>query len=211
MDFLLLTDNLPYSLALALVILLGLVEGFSMVFGLSLFGLLDDLTPMEVDADVDTGVSGVTGVAGWLCLDRLPLLIWLVLALTSFAIAGFAINYLAISFHGALPAPLSIPLAIVLGAFSCRILGARLANLLPKNETSAVSVDELSGLVGVVTLGCARKGFPSEAVVKDTYQQKHYVLVEPELAGEAFSQGTSVVLLNRNGQVWSVVQFNDEI
>nr|WP_181006167.1 YqiJ family protein [Shewanella insulae] len=206
-----LTDNLPYSLAMALVILLGLVEGLSMVFGLSLFGLLDDLSPMEMDADVDTDVSGVTGVAGWLCLDRLPLLIWLVLALTSFAIAGFGINYLAQSFYGHLPSPLGVSLAILLGALSCRFLGARLANLLPKNESSAVSVDDLSGLVGVVTLGCARKGFPSEAVVKDIYQQKHYVLVEPELAGEAFSQGTSVVLLNRNGQVWSVVQFNDEI
>lgn len=211
MDFLLLTDNLPYSLALAFVILLGLVEGLSMAFGLSLFGLLDDMTPMEMDADVDTGVSGITGVAGWLCLDRLPLLIWLVLALTSFAIAGFAINYLGLTFVTSLSPVMSIPGALVLTALSCRFLGSRLADLLPKNESSAVSVDELSGLVGVVTLGCARKGFPSEAVVRDIYQQKHYVLVEPELAGEAFSQGTSVVLLHRNGKVWSVVQFNDDL
>ncbi|QYK02206.1 YqiJ family protein [Shewanella psychrotolerans] len=208
-DFLLLSDNLPFSLAIAFVVLLGIVEGISMVLGVSLFGLLDDLSPIDLDADVDTGVTGITGVVGWLCLDRLPLLIWLVLMLTSFAIAGFSINYIALIVYSSLPVIISLPIALLFTALSCRFLGAKLASLLPKNESSAISVDELSGLVGVITVGCARRGFPSEAAVRDGFNQKHYVLVEPEFEAFEFPKGTQVVLLQRVGKVWSAAKIND--
>jgi hypothetical protein len=62
--------------------------------------------------------------------------------------------------------------------------------------------------VGTVTLGCAIKGNPSEALVRDQYQQRHYVLVEPEVAGVEFQTGTQVVLLKREGTVWSAAKFD---
>ena len=207
MDFLLLSDNLPFSLAIAFVVLLGMFEGISMVLGLSLLGLLDDLSPIDVDSDFETGATGVTGVVGWLCLDRLPLLIWLVLMLTSFAIAGFSINYIALLTYASLPAMISVPLALLFTGLSCRFLGAKLALILPKNESSAVSVDELSGSIGVITVGCARHGFPSEAAVRDNFNQKHYVLVEPESEAFEFPKGTKVVLLQRRGKIWSATKF----
>nr|WP_258405197.1 YqiJ family protein [Shewanella mesophila] len=207
MDFLLLSDNLPFSLAIAFVVLLGLVEGISMVLGVSLFGLLDDFSPIDVDSDFETGATGVTGVVGWLCLDRLPLLIWLVLMLISFAIAGFSINYVALLTYAPVPVTIGVPIALLFSALSCRFLGAKLALILPKNESSAVSVDELSGFIGVITVGCARRGFPSEAAVRDTFNQKHYVLVEPESEAFEFPKGTQVVLLKRNGKIWSAAKF----
>lgn len=207
MDFLLLSDNLPFSLAIAFVVLLGVVEAISMVLGLSLLGALDELSPIDIDTDFEASATGITGVVGWLCLDRLPLLIWLVLMLTSFAIAGFSVNYVAMSFYGSLPQIISVPVALLFSALSCRFLGAKLARLLPKNESSAISVDDLSGLIGVITMGCARRGFPSEAVVRDHFNQKHYVLVEPESAEGEFAKGTQVVLLHRTGNVWSVAMF----
>jgi hypothetical protein len=206
-DFLLLSDNLPFSLAIAFVVLLGVVEAISMVLGLSLLGALDELSPIDIDTDFEASATGITGVVGWLCLDRLPLLIWLVLMLTSFAIAGFSVNYVAMSFYGSLPQVISVPVALLFSALSCRFLGAKLARLLPKNESSAVSVDDLSGLIGVITMGSARRGFPSEAVVRDHFNQKHYVLVEPESAEGELAKGTQVVLLHRTGNVWSVAMF----
>lgn len=205
MDFLLLSNNVPFTVAIAFVALLGAVEALSMLIGLSLLGLLDDLSPIDYDADLDSA-SGVTGVVGWLCLDRLPLLIWLVLLLTSFAVAGLSVNYIGLVLGMTLPMLISVALALLLSAISCRTLGHGLAKLLPKNESSAVSVDALIGSVGVITLGCARQGLPSEAVIIDSYQQKHYVLVEPERANETFPKGTQVVLLNRIGKVWSAAQ-----
>ena len=81
--------------------------------------------------------------------------------------------------------------------------------MLPKNESTAISLDDLSGYVGTITLGCAIKGMPSEAVVRDKHQHKHYVLVEPETSGIEFASGTQVVLLKREGRVWSATRFDN--
>lgn len=204
-EFLFAQANLPFLISLSLVFLLGLFEGFSLILGYGLLGGLDDWLSFDVDPDT----SGFTGIAGWLCLDRLPLLIWFVLALVSFALVGYTSNFLAIIFTDqALHQVISLPIALFTTAFSCRYLGAALARVLPKNETSAVSIDSLSGCVGTVTLGCAVKGNPSEALVKDQYQQRHYVLVEPEMPGLEFRKGTQIVLLRRDGSVWTASIFD---
>ncbi|MBT1444425.1 DUF1449 family protein [Shewanella sp. JM162201] len=206
--FLLSDANFPFTVVLAVILLLGIIEALSLVTGLSLMGLLKDWDLADVDFDADVAGGGFTGLIGWLCLNRLPLLIWLVLAMTCFVIAGYAVNYLGAMLLGTLlPGWLAILLALVFAALGCRYLGAPLATLLPKNESSAVSVDDFSGCIATVTLGRAVKGNPSEALLRDQYQQKHYVLVEPEDAGSEFPQGTEVVLLRRQGRVWAASRF----
>ncbi len=206
-EFLFTQANLPFSISLSFVLLLGVFEALSLVIGYSLIGALDDWAPIDVDSDIST--SGFTGVSGWLCLNRLPLLIWFVLVLVSFSIAGYTSNFLFLLLtEQMLPQVISLPIALLCTAISCRYLGASLAKILPKNESSAVSIDTLLGSVGTVTLGCAIKGNPSEALVRDQYQQRHYVLVEPEVAGVEFQTGTQVVLLKREGTVWSAAKFD---
>lgn len=207
LEFLFSQANLPFSLSLSFVLLMGIFEAVSLIVGYSLVGALDDWAPIDVDSDIST--SGFTGVSGWLCLNRLPLLIWFVLVLVSFSLVGYTSNFLSLLLtEQALPQVISLPIALIFTAMSCRYLGASLAKILPKNESSAVSIDTLSGSVGTVTLGCAIKGNPSEAMVKDQYKQKHYVLVEPEMDGVEFSTGTQVVLLKREGTVWSAAKFD---
>ena len=206
-EFLFTQANLPFSISLSFVLLLGVFEALSLVIGYSLIGALDDWAPIDVDSDIST--SGFTGVSGWLCLNRLPLLIWFVLVLVSFSIAGYTSNFLSLLFtEQMLPQVISLPIALLCTAISCRYLGASLAKVLPKNESSAVSIDTLLGSVGTVTIGCAIKGKPSEALVRDQYQQRHYVLVEPEVVGVEFQTGTQVVLLKREGTVWSAAKFD---
>lgn len=208
-EFIFTQANLPFSISLSVVLFLGLFEALAMVLGFSLVGALDEWAPIDFDLDADISASGFTGVAGWLCLNRLPLLIWFVLVLVSFSIIGYTSNYLSLLITSQfLPQPISLPIALIFTAFCCRYLGASLARLLPKNETSAVSIDTLLGCIGTVTVGCAIKGNPSEAIVKDRYLQKHYVLVEPEVPGVEFRVGTQVVLLKRDGTVWSATQFD---
>lgn len=202
-SFLLSQDNLPYAIALCVVLLLGIVESLSLVIGASFLELLDDWTPN----DSGTDIAGVTGLVGWLCINRLPLLIWFVLALLSFSIAGFSFNYLSLSWiNTLLPQSLSLPISLILMALSCHFFGGKLANILPKNESSAVSLEDLNGCVGTMTRGKAVQGNPSEALVKDDYMQKHYVLVEPDNVGVEFLTGTKVVLLKRKGRVWSAAK-----
>ncbi|MGL5667450.1 MAG: YqiJ family protein [Shewanella sp.] len=208
--FLVEQPNLPYTIAFACVLVLGVFEALALVIGLSMMSALDQWVPADVDYDAEIGGTGLTGIAGWLCLNRLPLLIWFVLALTSFAIVGYIANYLSLLFTGVLlPQLFTLPIAVVGSAFACRYLGRILADLLPKNESTAISLDDLSGYVGIITLGCAMKGMPSEAVVRDKHQQKHYVLVEPETSGIEFASRTQVVLLKREGRVWSATRFDN--
>ncbi|MBE8167296.1 MAG: YqiJ family protein [Shewanella sp.] len=203
MDFVLAHQNWPFTLAFILVIGLGLFELISMLVGLSLLSALDDLLPIDINADTSTGVDGVTGILGWLCLGRLPLLIWLVLVLTSFAITGLTINYLSLCFmFHYFPEPYALVAATVLTLFSCRYLGAALARKLPKNESSAINHDELAGSVGTITVGRATQTNPAEAVIKDAFTQKHYVRVVPNTAEEHFEQGTKIVLLRRENNIW---------
>ncbi|QFU21599.1 YqiJ family protein [Shewanella eurypsychrophilus] len=205
-EFLLTQANLPFTLSLFFVLMLGVFEALSLCIGYSLVGALDDWAPIDIDAD---SATGLTGVAGWLCLNRLPLLIWFVLVLISFSVAGYTANYLSLIFNRELlPQSATLPIALFITAVSCRYLGAAIARILPKNESSAISIDGLLGSVGTVTIGCAIKGNPSEALVQDQYHQKHYVLVEPESAGIEFNSGTQVVLLKREGTVWSAARFD---
>jgi hypothetical protein len=208
--FLVEQPNLPYTIAFACVLALGVFEALALLIGLSMLSALDQWVPTDVDYDADASVGGLTGIAGWLCLNRLPLLIWFVLALTSFAVTGYLTNFISLSVAGMLlPQLFTLPIAIVGSAFACRYLGRVLAEHLPKNESTAISLDDLSGYVGTITLGCAMKGMPSEAVVRDKHQQKHYVLVEPEISGVEFASGTQVVLLRREGRVWSATRFDN--
>ncbi|MGI2257983.1 YqiJ family protein [Shewanella sp. GXUN23E] len=201
LDFFFMTANLPFAVAISMVVLLGCIELLSLLTGWGFSNLFDDFFGADVEVDTDV-TGGFTGLVGWLCLNRLPLLVWLVMALTLFAIAGFTLNYLTALFLEALFSEwLTIVFALLMAALGCRLLGPGLAAVLPKNETSAVSIDSLAGCVGVVTLATASPGKPAEVMVRDASLQKHYVLVEPELA-EEFTRGTQVVLLRKQGNRW---------
>ncbi|RJY06822.1 DUF1449 family protein [Parashewanella spongiae] len=203
MDYLLAHQNWPFTLAFILVIALGLFELISMLVGLSLLSALDDLLPINIDADASSGADGITRILGWLCLGRLPLLVWLVLVLTSFAIFGLTINYLSLSFmFHFFPEHYALISAAILTLFSCRYVGGALAKKMPKNETSAISHSELAGSVGTITVGRATQETPAEAMIKDAFTQKHYVRVMPDTAGEQFEQGTQIVLLRRKNNIW---------
>nr|WP_076407494.1 OB-fold-containig protein [Shewanella sp. UCD-KL12] len=209
-DFLLTQANLPFTISLSFVVILAVLEALSLSVGFSLVKALEKWAPRDTGLEhTDVSVNGLASVASWLCLDKLPLLIWFVLALVSFTLAGFVSNYIALTLYSnLLPQSAALPIALFVTAFACRYIGEAIASVLPRNELGIVSTDGLLGSVGTVTVGCAIKGNPSEALVQDQYQQKHYVLVEPESKGIEFNSGTQVVLLRREGGVWSAARFD---
>ncbi|TKB46377.1 YqiJ family protein [Thalassotalea mangrovi] len=205
LNFLLSDVNFAFSVALTIVFGLALLEGIALVIGSSVMTLLDDLTGFDIDADVDADVSsgGLTSVLGWLCLDKLPLLVWLILMLTSFGLSGLIYNYLVLSsVNIELLYWAAKPVALFCALIITHTFGDAIARIIPKNETSAVSTIEFSGKVATITLGRARRGNAAEASLVDDFNQKHYVMVEPENDHDEFLQGTQVVLIEKANSSW---------
>jgi hypothetical protein len=202
--------NTGFAIALASVFVLGLLEGLGLLIGLSVMNLMDQVSPFELDVDINTDVSGdgLTPLLGWLCLNRLPLLIWAVLFLTSFAIAGYTFNFVLLSsFSIALPSFVAYILAFIIAILMTGWIGKPLAMILPKNESSAVSSHSFTGRIAKITIGTAKKDSPAQAVLIDQFNQKHYVLVAPDDSNDTFNQSEEVVLVEKTTNHWLAVKF----
>ena len=207
LSFLLDDANFWFSCALGIVIALFILEMAGMFFGVSLLGLVDDQAAL--DADTDTS-SGFTEFGSWLALDRVPLLVWLVLLLTTFGSAGLTFNFLSLTLLDTYFARWLITLlAVIAGLFFTARFGSFIARLLPKQESSATTADELVGTVGHITVGVARQNSPAEGKFIDAHGQPHYLLVEPFEPDEQFSQGEKILLIQKRDYRWLASRYSD--
>ena len=207
LSFLLDDANFWFSCALGIVIALFILEMAGMFFGVSLLGLVDDQAAL--DADTDTS-SGFTEFGSWLALDRLPLLVWLVLLLPTFGSAGLTFNFLSLTLLDTYFARWLITLlAVIAGLFFTARFGSFIARLLPKQESSATTADELVGTVGHITVGVARQNSPAEGKFIDAHGQPHYLLVEPFEPDEQFSQGEKILLIQKRDYRWLASRYSD--
>ena len=207
LSFLLDDANFWFSCALGIVIALFILEMVGMFFGISLLGLVDDQAALDADADTS---SGFTEFGSWLALDRVPLLVWLVLLLTTFGSAGLTFNFLSLTLLDTYFARWLITLlAVVAGLFFTARFGTFIARLLPKQESSATTADELVGTVGHITVGVARQNSPAEGKFVDAHGQPHYLLVEPLEPDEQFSQGEKILLIQKRDYRWLASRYSD--
>ncbi|MAJ70204.1 MAG: DUF1449 family protein [Alteromonadaceae bacterium TMED7] len=207
LSFLLDDANFWFSCALGIVIALFILEMAGMFFGVSLLGLVDDQAALDADADTS---SGFTEFGSWLALDRVPLLVWLVLLLTTFGSAGLTFNFLSLTLLDTYFARWLITLlAVVAGLFFTARFGTFIARLLPKQESSATTADELVGTVGHITVGVARQNSPAEGKFVDAHGQPHYLLVEPIEPDEQFSQGEKILLIQKRDYRWLASRYSD--
>ncbi len=203
--------NLPYTIAISIVFLFMLIEILGLIIGLSLLEMFDNLSPFDLDADGALSVEGggLTSVFDWLCINRLPMLIWIILLLTHFAITGFSLNFIALSFFQWQPSLyISIPVALCIALVLTHFIGAVVARTIPSNDSSAVSTTAFNGKLARITIGTATKGNPAEAVLVDDNNQKYYVMVEPGYEHESFPQGTEVVIVEKLESSWLAIPFN---
>ena len=199
--------NFWFSCALGVVFALFILEMAGMLFGVSLLGLIDDQAALDTDTEAS---PGFTQLGSWLALDRVPLLVWFVLLLTSFGIVGLLLNFFSLSFSGSFFATwLAITGALLLGLFFTARFGGLIARLLPKQESSATTADEMVGTVGHITVGVARLNSPAEGKFIDTHGQPHYLLVEPLEPDEQFSQGEKILLIQKRDYRWLASRYSD--
>lgn len=182
-------ETWPFGAALLLMLALFIIEGAGLIFSASPSGWLDGLVPDSAD-----------GSLGWLHLGKVPFLVLLGIFLAGFALSGYAIQSFCQALLGnLLPAWLvSLP-ATLAGLSLVSGLGGLIARIMPSDETSAVSEQSLIGRAGIVTQGIARHGMAAQAKVRDVHGRVHYVMVEPDLEGDTFEEGSTVLLVRKIG------------
>ncbi len=187
-------ETLPFGVGLTLMVAIALMEGVGMLMSLSPSNWLDDWLP---DFDTD---SGLDKLLGWLHLGRVPSLGLLILFLLGYTVFGYSLQMLCHGVLGAyLPGWIAALLAIPVGFATVRALGGLLAQVVPKDETSAVSESSLIGRTAIICGGVARRGLAAQARVKDAMGRTHYLMVEPDLDDDVFDEGVQVLIVRKAG------------
>ncbi|MEH6662995.1 MAG: YqiJ family protein [Parasphingorhabdus sp.] len=195
-DFWLADENIVFAAALVLMVALGLLQ----LIG---FGGFD--SDMDMDADVD-GAGVADGLLSFLGWGRLPFMILLVLFLMIFGLTGFAGQQFVQSLTGGLLSPfLAVTGALLVALPLTGLLSKPLAKILPGDETTAVSIDDLTGRRATIDIGTARPGYPARAKVKDRHGHGHALMVEPDNEDGIFVTGEEVLLVRREGDIFKAV------
>ena len=210
--------NMPFAIALTVMVGIALLEGVALLLGAGLSHFLDALLPGhdfdfhtdfhgDIDASEVPAVAPLSRFLGWLRVGKVPILILLVIFLTAFGLIGLGIqtfvnNSLGFLLPGIVAAPISIALTLPV----VRVVGGGLEKIMPKDETSAVSESSLVGRIATITIGTAKKGSPAEAKVRDQHGLTHYVMLEPDEEGVIFESGSSVLLIRYEGNVYGAIE-----
>ncbi len=170
LEFALTEPYAPFTIAFLVMCGIGLIEAIGLGLG-----------SLDIDVDVDGHFDGGSALA-WLGLGGgMPILIWITSLLACFVLAGFGIQQGAEALWDA-PLPwltavtAAAPAALVLNLFAANVLH----RVLPKEETTAIHLDELVGMRVTVLEYAATRGRPSRGKVVDRFGQPHYVMVEPD-------------------------------
>ena len=200
--FLFATENIIFVSAIVLMLLIGAVQAI---------GIAGDF---DLDIHGDADLPGWLGLGwlelGWLGLGRLPLLMLLAIFLALFGMIGLIGQHLLLDFAGAMLSPLIAAPAAFLASLPLTGFAARsLAPLLPRDQSSAVPLDALTGSFARIVTGVARSGSPARARVEDVYGQAHYVMVEPDNAGQTLEEGETILLVRREDHVFRAISHGD--
>ncbi len=162
----------------------------------------------DIDVDMDMpdldAPSLFTQLFAWLRVGKVPILILMLIFLSSFTISGLVIQKSALASNAALlPNWLSALMAFFVSLPVVRYLGVTLETIMPKDESSAVSRESFIGQKAIITTGIAKANYPAEARLTDAHGQNHYVMVEPEQEIE-IKQGEWVKLIKSRNAIFMV-------
>jgi hypothetical protein len=197
--------NLPFLLAfiaLAVVAVVQVTGVADAIEGAGDFDVPDGLEPGGIG-------DGLTSLLG---LGRVPLMVWLACLLFTFGTLG-VIGQAAIAAMLGAPLPAGwAALAAGVAALPFNGITVRpLAAIMPKDETTAVTLDELVRRDAEIQIGTARPGSPARARVTDIYGQPHFVMVEPHDAATELRTGDTVLLVRREGETFFGVHYESPL
>ena len=213
-DFFLTSGNSPFSIALALMLILAVLELISASFGMGLSEMIDSILPemdVDIDADLDVaepggGADSMVRLLSWFRIGEVPVLILFVVFLTGFGLSGLIIQFTALQIAGrTIPALIAVVPAIMCALPTVRVLGGFMGRHMPKDETYVVSEKSFIGQVATITMGTAKQDKPAPAKLRDKHGQTHYILVVPDNPEESFEIGVKTIIVSQNGSIFKVI------
>ena len=191
-----------FGIAIALMVLLGVLEVISMLAG-GISDWLDNLLPDSLTETAHTEVF--VRFLSWLYVGRVPVLMLIVVFLAVYGLTGYLFQTtFAAVFGSYLNGWLAAVAVWFISLPLVRLTAGGLYKIMPKDETTAVSQESLIGRIGTVVLGEARAGSAAQVRVKDVYGQQHYVMAEPD-SDEVLKQGDAVLLVSLEGNTFKAI------
>ena len=214
-EFITAPENIPFAVALLVLLIIALLEGVGAMFGAGISNIFGGLFP-DIDVNIegpDLDSSGTLGrVLSWLRIGQVPVLVLIIVFLVGFGISGLILQkFLWITFGFMLPAAIASVPAFMVALPTVRVLGGALNAIIPKDETSAVSQDSFIGRIATITLGESKATSPAEGKVKDSFGKYHYIMIEPDNKTDSFAQGSEVLLVRQNGSIFYAIKSDNHI
>ncbi len=207
MEFILFDHNVPFTAALLIVLIIAILESIGALFGLSPAGIFDN-----TDADYFTGTNDgmptttFAKIGLWASVPGVPLLITLLIFLFFWGSLGLLLQSISIKYFEATQPLLTIvPMTSLIAYPVSRLFTHLIAKCIPKDTSSAISLNSLVGKIAEITLGSTKKGYPTRAKCKDSWGKIHHFMIEPENPQETFSYGENVKLIRyMNGRFYVI-------
>ncbi len=217
-EFLFSSANIPFIISLGVMVAFTIIEILSTSIGIGISEMVDSMLPefdadIDIDIDADGDLTGVDGSANslanllsWFRIGEVPVVMLLIIFLTSFGISGLTIQYVMISVTGyTLPAGIAAIPAFLSAIPAIRGLGGLLGKYMPKDETYVVSEDSFIGMFVLITLGESHAGHPAQAKLKDKFGQTHYLMVEPDNPSDRFGTGEKALVVSKSGSLYKII------
>jgi membrane protein implicated in regulation of membrane protease activity len=153
------------------------------------------------------GMTGPFGTAfDWLNAGRVPLLVLMMAATACFAVFGMVLQIVAMHLAAPLPPAIAAVIAIAAAVPGTRWTSRLVTSILPRDETYAVTNEDLIGRVGIVTLGPVVAGAAARAKVQDKYGNWHFPRIAAGAADVSIPEGASVLIVDRVGGEYTVIE-----
>lgn len=206
LEHLLAPDVRPFAIAAVMIVLVGGIETISMLIGFSISESIGSAFNFD-----GHGEHGLFNAISWVNVGGVPLLIFILLVLGMFSIAGFLIQDIARALGGPLPTIVAAPIALVVALPFVRASSRFVARIIPRDESYAVDLGDLVGRVGEVMIGPLDQGLPGRVRVKDIHGNVHFVAASAAPSSLPLPQGASVLLVDRDGTHFVAVAIPDEL
>lgn len=214
MELLFADQVFPFAVSLCLMLLIALIQVLGMVTGAGISEAIESLLP-ETDMGLEAEPGALEGGAvasmlGWLHVGRVPVLVLLVVFLTGFGLAGYAVQLVLQNSIGMmLPASLAVIPSFLAAVPVLRVSGTVLARIMPKDETTVLRTSSFIGHVATIVVGHARQDLPAEAKLQDRFGTDHFLRVIPEEGADQINQGAEVLLVRKQGDLFVVIENTD--
>jgi membrane protein implicated in regulation of membrane protease activity len=196
----------PFAIAAVMIAIVGAIESLSMLIGMS----LSEMMGKAIGFDHDSNSSFINALL-WLNVGGVPLLIFILLALGLFSIAGFLIQDVARLVLAPLPAAIAALAAAAVALPLLRASTREVARVIPQDESYAVSLSDLIGRVGQVVVGPLDQGLPGRVRVKDVHDNWHTVMARAAPDSPPLQKGARVLLVDCRDRLFIAITATDEV